>query len=238
MCQSLRSTDMQGERIIKQFLINNFYERIRNNKILNRVIGYESIDDIDLQMQGIDTYLFFNDGRRAAIDEKCALKYINTGLSTFAFEIQWQRHGKSTEGWFINDRLQTDIYFLMWLKGQPKYDSNTMLELTEYNYIRNMDVSDLTSIELYAISKRKLHEYLGSIGLTKSQMEAKAFEMIKKGIKQQEFMEGIKFYYSSYLAEKPINLVIKKSILRRMAVVFEITPSYVKKNGTIIYETP
>ena len=239
MSRSLRTTDMQGERIVKQFLIRYFYDLIRKGRILDKIRNYSSIDQLEQQLQGIDTVLFLKNGDTLNIDEKCALKYINTALSTFAFEIQWSRYGQKMTGWLIHEKLKTQYYFLMWIKGRPILDPLTGKILEKYNYIQHMTIDDLTAIELFAINKQVLLAYLSKIGITPEKMLAQADRMIKNNIEQATVTPDIKYFYSGYLAEKPVNLVISKRLLRKLAdAVFYITPDQIKRNDVVIYEAP
>lgn len=237
MCRSLRQTDMQGERIVKKFLIKYFYERIRKNEILPQIINYRSVDLIDSQLQGIDTILYLNNGTSIVIDEKCALKYINTDLSTFAFEIQWNRKGETAKGWLVNRDLQTQYYFVMWLRGRQLMNPRSGAILSEYDYVKQMSVETITSIELFAINKNSLLKYLDDIGLSIEQMEAKANWLVENNTKKHIVNADIKYFYSEHLAEKPVNIVISKNLLKRIAdAIYDISPDQVKRNGRIIYE--
>lgn len=239
MSKSLRATDMQGERIVKEFLIMHFYDLIRNGEILDKIKDYQSIDSIEQQFQGVDTVLFLKNGRTLNIDEKCALKYINTNLSTFAFELQWFRHGKKTIGWLINPKLQTHYYFLMWIKGRPILNPLNGKILDKYDYIKRMTINDLIEIELFAINKQSLFDYLHKIGLYNEKLLAQADWLIETNTEQAIVNSEIKYFYSGYFAEKPVNLVMSKRLLRKLAdAVFYITPNQVKRNDVIIYEAP
>lgn len=237
MSKSLRETDMRGERIVKEYLTKYFYNLIRSNKILDKINDFSSIESIEQQFQGVDTVLYLNNGKTLNIDEKCALKYINTNLSTFAFEIQWFRYGEKTVGWFINQKLQTQYYFLMWVKGKPIIESKSGIQLKKYDYIQHMTVDDLTAVELFVVNKHLLLEYLCKIGLPSEKLLKQANWMIDNNIEQSIVTPEIKYFYSGYLAEKPVNLVISKKLLKRLAdAVFYITPNQVKRNDVIIYE--
>lgn len=242
MCrQSLREADMRGEGIVKEYLIRYFYERIRNNGILTKIRDYRPIYEIEQQLQGIDTILYCNDGRELIIDEKCALSYINKELPTFAFEIQWSRYGEPIDGWFINDdQLKTQYYFTMWLEGSPIINELTGQQLEGYRYIERMTIDDLKHIELYVINKKTLRNHLSDrLGLTVTVMKDRAAQLIDGGIAKSMVNRNISFVYSERLTEKPVNLVINKSVLRQIAdATFEITSNQVKRNGIIIYEAP
>ena len=68
-------------------------------------------------------------------------------------------------------------------------------------------------------------------------MRTQADRMRTYNTEQTPVRPGVKFYYSGYLAEKPVNLVIKKTLLKAIAdTVFEIMPDRVLRDGAVIYE--
>lgn len=240
MCRTLREADMRGEKVVKEFLIRYFYDRIRNDGILKKIRDHRPIYDVERQLQGMDTILYCHDGRELIIDEKSALSYVNSRLATFAFEIRWSRYGRTTDGWFIDDDLRTQYYFTMWLTSLPIFDEHTGKRLKKYDHIQYMTADHLTHIELYAINKQKLRDYLrNEFGLTVEVMKERAAQLVADGSRESCVNDKIKFVYSQHLAERPVNLVINKSVLRQVAdALFEITPHHVKRNGRMIYGTP
>ena len=242
---SLRNEDMRGEQLVHDFLEPYFYDRLKAKGLLK---DYQSITQRDQQFLGIDVVMTSRNGAQTKVDEKCALKYINTSLSTFAFELDFvQKGGGRATGWFINDALETEYYFLMWLKGRPKTDASGQ-ELRRYDYIRQMTTDDLTEIELFTLSKKGLRRYLETaVGLTATGMAARCIELRqaarrpegqREKYRQRGFIyqpqkntiefpvnEPIKYSLSMGLSEKPVNLVIKKSLLRELAhSAYRITP--------------
>ena len=240
MPSTLRKTDSNAEAIVKEYLIRNFYEILFKNK-------YENITDASLQQKGKDT-IIFNDKRVFVIDEKSAVHYINKPLSTFAFEIQFKtRAGNILDGWFINDKLETEYYFVMWINAKPKYDKNGD-EINGMNYLPSLCTNDITLVEMLCIDKAKLKNYLyEKYNLTDNIMREKANDLRKKykrskwecPIDDKNKRSIIKYYYSGSLYEQPTNLVINKSVLKDIAhSVYLIEPNKITKNGDIIYETP
>lgn len=235
MPSTLRKTDSKAESIVKEYLICNFYEILFKNK-------YKSITDASLQQKGKDT-IIFDDKKGFAIDEKSAVHYINTPLSTFAFEIQFKnRAGNIVDGWFIDDTLETQYYFVMWIQAKPKYRKNGD-EIKGKDYLESFRKTDITLVEMYCIKKNKLKKYIiDKYQLTNDSMRKKANEMREKykESKQQCALDGeIKYYYSGNLYEQPTNLVINKKVLKKLASsVYLIEPNKITKNGDVIHETP
>lgn len=107
---SRRRLDMQAESELARFLDVCFYSRLIDSGELSSA---QRITDIEMQREGIDVIAKKN-GWQALIDEKAHLYYINNGLPTFAFELGFLLDGHETIGWFLNDELHTDRYFLLW----------------------------------------------------------------------------------------------------------------------------
>lgn len=235
MPSTLRKTDSKAESIVKEYLICNFYEILFKNK-------YKSITDASLQQKGKDT-IIFDDKKGFAIDEKSAVHYINTPLSTFAFEIQFKnRAGNIVDGWFIDDTLETQYYFVMWIHAKPKYRKNGD-EIKGKDYLESFRKTDITLVEMYCINKEILKRYLHEkYHLTNDNMRKKANEMrmkYKESKHQSPLDDKIKYFYSGNLYEQPTNLVINKSVLKDLArSVYLIKPNEIIKNGVVIYETP
>ena len=238
MSISLRTEDMKGEQIVKEYLIRYFYEPIKNNNILENIYDYRAINDYEQQINGIDTICYTINGQELKIDEKCALSYINKNLSTFAFELLWHRNGEEKDGWLINNNLQTQYYFIMWLNGIDIRDKNTGELLEKYDYIKKMTVDHINHIELFVIHKKLLIEYLAKIGLSAESMKNKAREMIANNKTRDIVNQDIDIWYvySNKLAEKPVNLIISKELLKKIAnPIFEIEPNQIKRNKKTIF---
>ena len=248
MCESNRKFDMEGERKVKKFLIEHFYKKIDPKQILEGCCGYRAVWKKESQLEGKDTILRFTDPRKHIyIDEKCALTYINKYLRTFAFEIiEKNKYGKYQDGWLIDENKKTDYYAICWLKGKTLYDENG-LELKGYNddnnkeiykYIERMKPSDLTRVEMFLIKKEKLLSVLeNEYHLTKKTMRDNAYKFVKemqgkkdKGPKNIPNNDKMFYYYTGSKAEQPVNLVIKRSLLKKIAKdIFIITPDNIER---------
>ena len=237
MAESTRSADMRGEAIVHEYMNRYFYQVVQNFKLLPLVASYKDITDRDMQLRGIDEQAVLTSGRVLNIDEKCALNYINENLPTFAFETAWFRNGSQMNGWFLNDDLETNYYYLMWLRGKHKYDDYTGAELFKYDYAKQIDLEDISSVELYPIQKYKLRKYLHSIGLSKEQILEISNDMIQQNTKQYVFNRDIKFFHSVHLNEQPVNVVINKRILKENAdSIYVITPDRIIRNNALMFD--
>lgn len=240
MCESNRKFDMEGERKVKKFLIEHFYKKIDPQQILEGCCGYSAVWKKERQFEGKDTILRFTDPRKHIyIDEKCALTYINKDLRTFAFEIiQKNKKGEYQDGWLIDDEKATDYYAVCWLEGRPLCDEDgrelNLEDKTDmYKYIKKMKPSDLTRVEMFLIEKRRLlsvleSEYSLTTVTLRDAANSFAAEMQERKDKQVKPIlnnDKMFYYYTGTLAEQPVNLVIKRSLLKKIAKdIFIITP--------------
>ena len=108
---SRREEDMSAEAELARFLDQYLYSRFPNKQ---RYSSIKRIRDKSEQLKGTDVRFTMKDGRVFNVDEKAQLYYLNKDLPTFAFEIQFLRHGFPTTGWLCNNCLDTDYYLLIW----------------------------------------------------------------------------------------------------------------------------
>lgn len=194
--------DKNGEKIIHQFLLENFYfnDNICENKELLESSEFE-------QIKGIDT-LFFHNGKKYKCDEKAALDYINKDykLSTFCLELSFlNRKDELMEGWFTNDKNDTNSYLFVWV-DKAKNDIIT-------------SVDDILEAEISLVWKQDIYDYFNSLGWTKDKLREKA-RRIRSG-EDTNFgnynENGCKFSFAQYLPEKPINILLKREIYNNMS---------------------
>lgn len=170
-------------------------------------------------MQGIDVELMA-DGKKFIIDEKASLYYSNALISTFAFEIDsvQKGHENPIEGWFVNDSLKTEYYLLIW--------TNIKCEFRDGQWVRKnlngIKLSDFTIVEAMLIEKQKLLIEVEKHGCNKSYLVEYAKRLRqsmnnKDESKSEAIDDDIKIMCSGKIAEKPINVVIKKKLLKSIA---------------------
>lgn len=215
--ESFRNQDMRAEQQLSEFMDSYFYSRLHEKD--GKPLHFERIRDPQLQLQGIDV-CFEIDGKKWFVDEKASLYYSNAMIPTFAFEIDSLQKGHSNpvEGWFINDALKTQYYMLIWpnvkceKKGKQWVRKN-ISELTKY---------DFTIVEAMLIKKDDI-----TIQLKKYGYDKKYFIDYAKGIRslygkencknEEDLCDNAKIVFSKHLAEQPINLVIRKELLKKLA---------------------
>lgn len=221
---SLRPMDMRSEKALADFMDDFFYPTLKGKD--NKEISHERIKDRARQLRGIDVILIDGNGKKTIVDEKASMHYGNCMLPTFAFELSSIQTGDSipVEGWLTKDDMDTDYYLLIWpnikcVKDEKskKYFRKDLDKLTKY---------DFTIVEAMFISRKRLLEYLESLGLSKDVLRDKAVEIreiMEKHPKEKgkhpclNGKNGIEYHYTDYLSEKPINLLIRRKTLKSLA---------------------
>lgn len=214
---SRRRLDMQAESELATFLDDYFYSRLINS---GELTSAQRITDIETQREGIDVIVSKNSWQ-ALIDEKAQLYYINNGLPTFAFELGFLLDGRETIGWFLNDELRTDRYFLLW----PNATTSDLKRLT---------AKDFTAVYGLMIKKKSVQQYLQGIGLSKEHLLRKLHQLRASGTvgKHPSGNSGVYYYVSdpNLYSESPINLVISKKILKNIAsAAYNIKPDALER---------
>lgn len=214
---SFRSQDMRAEQRLGEFMDAYFYSRLRSKS--GKRISFTRMTDIESQLKGIDVCIE-TDGKKMIIDEKASLYYSNVMIPTFAFEIDWvkQERVEPLQGWFVNDELQTEYYMLIW--------PNIKCTQQEGRWIRK-DLADLrkedfTILEAMMIEKADIKTALERKGFNKGFLIEYARRIRNRNKadalwKEEKLDENIKIMYSGQLAEKPVNLVIRKELLKELA---------------------
>ncbi|OEF96110.1 hypothetical protein [Desulfuribacillus alkaliarsenatis] len=214
---SRRSEDMNAEVQLSRFLDKHFYTWLEKQ---NNNISVERSTDPNDQMKGIDICIHSEKGK-LFIDEKAQLYFINKGLPTFAFEISFMNRKKElAEGWLFNNELLTDYYLLIWPYATKK---------------ENVKTEDYTRLECLLIKKRKIQNYLSNKGWNKDRIYKRANEIRKESLFGKIEIENESNFYFFFskpkdYSEQPINIVIRKNVLRELASrEYVVTKTYVEE---------
>lgn len=197
MVLSNRKMDMQVERGVASFLDDNLYVK----EIFTK---HERTDLKELQLKGSDIVisipsLGIDDG---ICDEKAASAYwyLDKSINTFSLEVSSFQHGKLRDGWIINDSLDTTHYLFCWLSASKRWFGKDDIKWLEYVLV---DKSDLIG-------------YLESENLTKEHIIENRDWILrnvdKKGAVGKKKHKDFYFYYSPQLAERPVNIILKKDV--------------------------
>lgn len=200
-----KRNDLNVEREIASFLNENLYKKP------SLFTEFFRTDSKREQLLGCDLLLSIpNKGlNRVIVDEKVAANYANRDLNTFALEISFiGENGEEKDGWFIDKEKHTEFYLCGWIrKCDIPYNKEEKKFNTDLISKENIQIMDWA-----LVSRKKLLNLLEEKGWTIEKI-IKQKNIIRKNkcIKTNEFINGVSFRYSDYLAEKPINLLLYKA---------------------------
>ena len=217
MIESFRNQDMNAEHMLAAFMDEYFYSRLVSQD--GKPLTFKRMDDKESQLRGIDVCIETG-GRKIFIDEKASLYYSNAMIPTFAFELDsiQKGHDHPIEGWFINDDLETEYYMLIWPNVRCTQERGQWVR----KEIRDIRREDFTIVESMMIKKSDIRDRLCKQGYDRLHLieYAKRYRELcekKTGRQEEDILDGIKIMFSGQLAERPINLVIRKELLIEMA---------------------
>lgn len=189
--------DKRKEELFGVWLDAHFYTTL--------VGKYKSITrntDAALQKKGVDVIIETKEGEIVYIDEKATLQYINKRIPTFAFEIKNTTSG--AQGWLFNPEYITDYYLLAWPNA---VDENIP------------SAESFTDTEIMSIKRQRVIQLLANHGITENKI-SELIEHYKSRLSKTnkfEISPGITLNFNLFLAERPINVVIKKDLLMKYA---------------------
>ena len=198
--KSIYDKDKILEEKFAKWLDDNFYEELAKREL---ILGWYRVNGEKLQKEGKDTIIITNAGNEVVIDEKATLHYINKDIPTFAFELKNQSSG--AKGWLINNSLKTDYYLLAWPSGNDKIISS----------------EDFLYSDIMIIGKNDILSLLTDNRVDISNIDAFINENLKHVSEEHnkfEIAPGISFNVNYSLAERPINIVIRRDKLVEKAI--------------------
>lgn len=139
--------------------------------------------------------------RHIIIDEKAQLYYTDGGLNTFAFELNFlNRSGKRAEGWLTDPSKETTHYQLLYLNAEKDFDHIDQIHQVAYVLVGRKAVLDLIGLDIETLRKRG-----------REVAQSNEFYHSKN--------PAAPYYYthSTRLAESPVNIIIPKKELLRIA---------------------
>ncbi len=208
--------DLKTEKnIMSQFMIANYYDKLVNAD--KSKVTFKRIEDENLQKKGIDV-IYTQNGNEFVIDEKAQMDYIylDKPLSTFALELLNSSSGKI--GWLINDELETKYYMFIWPHANKRPLKSENIEYAYYSLISKEKL--LVEIEKkYKKTKSILLEYANKMAKCKMGEEVKddKGDIIGYRFKGDGFDDEAYLYYTIKKAEHPVNLVVKRTWINKIA---------------------
>lgn len=203
---SRRSADMGAEKQLSLFLDEKFWTPYAASK---EGLSFERRHDRDMQLVGVDV-VWTDNQSISYIDEKAQLYYVNRTLPTFAFEINsFQRYGL-VKGWLLDDSLLTTDYNLIYPNAR-------------HEDVNRLTKNDFTSVEIVSLKKQVLWDWLNLQGLTRDFLISQG-QYIRREYGPGKIRVPTKCPFAYFVrsaatvyAERPLNLVISKSILVSLA---------------------
>lgn len=173
---------------------NEIYSFLDNTFYKEKTTDFERVNDRERQLKGIDVIFKIGDKKYKA-DEKAAVRWRN--LKTYSLEVSFiNRRNEVQEGWFVNEDLENNSYVFVWVDKDGEEESVT----------------------LAVVLKKKLHEYLQSIGWGRESLLNKS-RLIREGNTNlgDININGCKFSYSERLVEKPVNILLPREKYMKLA---------------------
>lgn len=191
--------DLNVEAEIGKFLDEHLYPRLP--------FAFERQKDPGSQKQGVDIVLK-NREDKLLIDEKAAIYYANQDLKTFVFELSYYINNGEVrrDGWLVNPAIKTTHYNIMWLKTKKK-------EMDP----KEIRCEDIEEIESMMIEKERLLQHLENFGLDMASLREEDELFRGSGNDRKKLNRYMELILSGHLAEKPLNLKISKTLLRRIS---------------------
>jgi len=193
---SFRS-DLRAEQVLTSWLDTHLYPRLEGS--------FERVHDVDEQHAGVDLTFHSPSWGTLLVDEKATLHYLQRPLPTFAFELSYLKNGESRIGWLHDSKKITTAYMLVWPRA---------------NATKLTAADQLIDAEAMLIRRRTLISALNREALDETHC-AELAEMLRSTKHEGKFDLGnpdIWAYRSPAYAEAPVNLVIRRSWLAKLAI--------------------
>lgn len=199
--------DLKIEHEIAKYLDKHLYTEPTFSKCIRP-------DDLDSQHKGIDVILSSSKFNiyDAKVDEKCTSHYVNCDIPTFAFELLYYKNGEKKVGWFLNKEKETEYYNLIWPFAYPA---------SRTGRFDDFQFSSISGIRYMIVKKSAIIDYLNKHEFNHDRIISELRCFIKSKEERSTYDNRYHFYMrkSNQYAESPINLIIDRSELKKMAIV-------------------
>ncbi len=189
---TFRENDMRREQILCEYLDKKLY----NQSLFENVRRTNAIED---QLSGSDVVCSIpKEGlNNLIVDEKAQLYYLEGGLPTFAFELNFiNRRRERAEGWLTDEGKKTEYYQLLFLTAKKDFENIDEINKVEYVLVERSKIIQAINLDLPTLRKK---------GIEVSQ--SLDFYQFK--------IPGVPYYFthSTKLAESPVNIILRKEKL-------------------------
>ncbi len=203
MANSYRGRDMHVERVIAQYLDEHLYND-------GRFTRHDRTDGRDEQLSGSDIIISVPSLgiKDAVVDEKAITHYMTRQLPTFALELSFlSQSGNVVEGWLTDSDKVTEYYLMMWPVATKRW---------------SIEIQDIKYIDYMLVKRSDILNWLANQGYTIDKLKEKA-NIIRNTITENGAIDKIDgkdywFYLTTQLVECPINVVIRKKIYEKLAL--------------------
>lgn len=135
---TFRENDMKREQILSEYLDKKLYcQKIFEN--------FRRTNTIEEQLSGSDVVFSIPSKglNNLIVDEKAQLYYLDGGLPTFAFELNFiNRRGERVEGWLTDENKKTEYYQLLFLTANNNFESIDEILKVEYILVERSKIGD------------------------------------------------------------------------------------------------
>ena len=187
--------DMEGEKIVGQYLDDNFYS--------TWTLSMDRNEEATTQWAGLDLTVTGYSKAVYTIDEKASTYWVNRYLSTFALEVNFiNKAGQVQAGWLMDKNTINDYWLFVWL------DSATTTELKS-----SMDITQST---VSLVKKSDMYNYFHKIGLTGTELIQAAKDLrseFNRNGKTYTYIHGLKLTIQDKKYEHAINILFPRNVL-------------------------
>lgn len=193
--------------------------------------SFYRVSDVGLQKAGID--LVLNDPnakpgelKTMLVDEKFAVKYMNKELDTYSFELS-SDNNKNQEGWFLSASSKTTHYELVWPRSTNDghtIDSAEIMIVSKAainKWLEERGINPALVLEQMRSQFHgdKLQQHYGCTYYTQTDFSGRATKhtMTIPYSADKRKTESVRVVQSLNGRENPINILMKKEDLRRIA---------------------
>lgn len=213
------NNDIKDSVYVADFLDDYFYTP--------EGVLFERVSDMNLQMKGIDVIVTSPSGKKINIDEKAQLTKLGCPTPSFSFELSYLKNNLRKTGWFYDKNNLTDFYLLFYPKEMHNGIVNQS-QLSSKDDFKEVDIVLVSkvSIQNFLLSKGYSLEYLLNesvklMNAVNQNLDDNAIQSLgyeKRATGYRKVLEhGISVFYTTFLAEKPLNIIISRKFLDTLA---------------------
>ena len=202
--QKRRKRDVERTQIIEQFM-DGIYAKNGYNA--------ERITEVYLQKKGVDL-IHMEGSEKRRVDEKYAINYYNKDLYTFSFEV-YSKNNPGGVGWLLSDNMITDDYAVLWFRADDDFTRITKYDMCIIEKEAILDLVYEAGFDDGLVDDfLRYWEYI-----YKLRPDDHYYEQTRNGVKRRyyELDFGLKLCQSVGFSEQPINIIIPKEKLIKIA---------------------